>query len=361
MREPAFMNVSLGAPLARKPAAALRSPRASASRYERTTPAARSSPATTAGAARAGFGAGAGVGVATCATTGVALATTIAGVAFTATRSRFVCGVATDFGVATIFGDGRIAGVVVGDADARGVGVTDGSGVGVSWRLGLGEVGTSNEYGVESGVGATATGTGDAADLAFDPPKKCASTPPSSSPANTTTRMSGKSGSPPPFDSSLMRRRRGGSRMSRLDQRVANLRRNRVDEVRSTLDEKRRRFLQQTCIGARVRHERLGRPALAARDAFERRSGRLCGVFGGFAALAKSRKDRFDECVNHVGRHRGELTLVVGGEIGLVHLREKLLDCARQHIGRHVPEGHWSIHLSLAAGSSSMRQKMTPS
>jgi hypothetical protein len=43
------MNVSLGRPCARYDAAAVRSPRASASRYERTTAAARSSGASGAG------------------------------------------------------------------------------------------------------------------------------------------------------------------------------------------------------------------------------------------------------------------------------------------------------------------------
>lgn len=169
------MNVSLGRPCERYVAAVVRSPCASAPRYERTSEDALSSSVTTAGVAVAdttGLCAG-----------GAAVARAIGlGVAVTDPTIR-----------AGFFGDA----VGFGDLLATGVGDVVGDAVGAVVRTGVAEiVGAASGVGVTTGDGSAAIAVGSALGV-FPPPKKCASPPPNSNPAKTTTMIKGNSGNPP--------------------------------------------------------------------------------------------------------------------------------------------------------------------
>lgn len=192
------MKLSLGDPRAKYEPALERSPRASASRYERTTAAARSSPF-------AGFGGGA-AGVAVAA--GLCVARAGDGVI---TTGDVVGGTAAGVGEPLVLSAATCLAVGSGLGLAGNVGVIEGSGVGLVSCVGA-NVGAmvGARAGVGDAAGAMATVVGNAAGALRDPPKKCASTPPSNRPARTTTRIKGKSGNPP-LGSSSRRRRRGGS------------------------------------------------------------------------------------------------------------------------------------------------------
>ncbi len=114
MREAEFTNVSLGTPCERYAAAAGRSPRVSASRYERTTAAARSSPAAAWGGAGAGATLTAGGVTGDFATTiglCVMAVRTGDGVGLAAVTLGCTRNAATRIGVALVFGVGRDVGV----------------------------------------------------------------------------------------------------------------------------------------------------------------------------------------------------------------------------------------------------------
>jgi len=219
------MNVSLGAPFARYPAAAERSPRASAPRYDRTTDDALSSAVATAGAdvgGTVGLCVGGAVGLCVGGGDETGLGVTVA----TATTCAVFCG----------FAELRTTGVGRGEAVGLGVAVGLGAAVGLTAATTRGDfrasgaaecVGDVMGDGVIGGdaMGVTViAGDGKPAIVFvsdFDPlpPKKCASAPPRSSPAKITTMISGTSGRPPRPKSSSERRLRGRS----VKRRVAPL------------------------------------------------------------------------------------------------------------------------------------------
>lgn len=202
------MKFSLGLPCARYELAVARSPRANASRYERTIEEGPPAVAATVCAGAALTLGGGGAVDAGDGRTAVKRATATC-------RACDRAGLALGLGVVSAsLGNGFAACVRIGAGFALGTGVVDAVATGVGAAVGKtvgGAVAANTRGGAGTGLGGAAAAIG-GSDLAerFEPPKKCASAPPRSSPAKMTTSTSGKSGIPPPAGSSSERRRRRG-------------------------------------------------------------------------------------------------------------------------------------------------------